>query len=76
MKFYKVINPMNKPLLVKNELVTDKELHKMKLTKKIHFFNSNKSKHDTISSNNIFKEVNISKFDTYWFFGCRFQNGT
>lgn len=64
MKFYKVINPTNKPLLVNNELLTEKELDRIKLPQKI------------ISNNNIFKEVNVSKFDTYWFFGCRFQNGT
>ena len=68
MQFYKVKteadqvrfnNPLNKWHLVANELLTIKQVEKMK-------FNTKQIK-------KYFNKVEINKFSTYWFFGCRFE---
>lgn len=50
-------------VLVGNELYTEKELTKMFATRMI-----------KATFEDTFEEISISKRNTYWFFGCRFEN--
>lgn len=64
MKFYKVLVSDKRDrksgfVTVGNELITEKE----------------RAKHFSTVADNVFTAVEVSKRNTYWFFGARFEKG-
>lgn len=82
MLFYRVKNPndlqvqntISNWLFVNKELYTQKELNRIKLPEVVQYFDSAECKHKTIKAKDIFEVVEISKFNTHFFFGCRFED--
>jgi hypothetical protein len=81
MQYFKVINPNDLQIInpktnwvfISRELYTKRELEKLEVPEKITFFNSKSGKHETIETESLFQKVSISKFQTYFFFGARFE---
>jgi len=68
-----IINPLNNWIFINGELYTQKELNKLNVSKFIKCFDSYDLKTKKVPIKHVFKKVEISKFNTYWFFGARFE---
>lgn len=69
-----VINPSTNWMLVNGELFTEKEFNNLNLPEISNYFDSSDCVHKSIETSKLFKVIELSKFDTHFFFGCRFKD--
>jgi len=71
-----IINPKTQWIFINEELYTQREIEKMQLPETINFFNSKEAKQASIKTSELFTQVQVSKKQTKYFFGARFENKT
>jgi hypothetical protein len=72
-KDLQIINPQDSWIFVNNSLITEKELDSFNLPDQISYFNPYTSKHEYYNTRDLFELVNISKSNTGFFMGFRFE---
>ena len=68
-----IINPKTQWIFINKELYTHKEIEKMQLPETINFFDSKEGKHASIKTTALFAQVQVSKKQTSFFLGARFN---